>query len=373
MKKILIVCAVVYLLCGCSAAESGIPESESPGNDNPSPIPALEDIAFDDVEAVLFWQERCAEDKMYPLDDKGLEEALFDRLKQVRVTDRTEEKVTLAPTLKYDVCLKNGETVHIVFAGLYVEFGDGAYLYENCDKTVFPEDIRRISFDNADGQCYYEDKSDIEALMGNLTPTPRTESAEFKGDGVLLTFSILPRGELLEDSYVIEIVDVPICLYKSFFTLKTFLGTIGIDSYTQLETAKNGQFGTKLRLTVTSGGRTIFPASHFVCSTTYSASSGGMVAGDAFPRFEDYPFPEALTLSDDFTVWMKAADKTWYKLSRDGQKVKDGGYLTFSEFKGLESGIYQVEIYVTTNGRYLEELKKYEASTDVYYFLVNIE
>lgn len=399
MRTIMIICAALCLLCGCSAGGPGKPEitASPPGHGsgvpdtpgitepvtppesgdmtahNPSPIPSLKDLAFDGVEAVLIWTEQSAENKMYPLDDAGLAEAYFSRLRQVRLLGRPEEKVKLVPTQKYDVRLKNGETVHIGFAGKYVEFGDGAYLYENCDKSPFPQDIERITFNTADGQVYYEDAGDIAALMGFLTPAPWTEPAGFKGDGVLLSFSLLSRGAPLEESYVTEIVDVPICLYKSFFTLKTCLGLVGIDGYHQLEIARNGQFGTNRHFTATSGGRTIYPAPHSVCSATYSEEVGCMVAGDAFPRFEDYANTlEYLTLAGDFSIWIKEAHATRYKIAQDGESVREGGVLTYVAFKGLEPGVYQVEFYATKRGRYIQELDEYESSTDVYYFLVSI-
>ena len=373
MKRILVVSFVLCLLCGCRGSTEMPGGGDSTVADNPNPIPALKEISFGDVDAVLSWEEGSAEDKMYPLDDEDLEEAFFNRLKQVRLTGRPDAKVKLVPTLKYDVRLTSGESIHIGFAGLYVEFGDGVYAYENCDKTLFPEDIRRIGFDNADGQYYYEDAADIEALRRFLTPTPYNDCTDYKGDGVRLFFSVLSRGAPLAESYVIEIVDVPICLYKSFFTLKTCYGVIGCDGYTQLEIAKNGQFGTRLQLTVTSGGRTIYPAPHFVCSATYSAASGSMVAGDAFPRFEDYGLAEALTLADDFSIWIRESDAARYKITRDGVSMGEGGALTDTAFEGLAPGIYQVAVFVTKHGRYVEELKEYESSTDVYYFLVIVD
>lgn len=398
MKRMFFACIVLFLLVGCSSVEPGKPEvtASPPGNgsgvsgtpeitqpvvpaesgdmitDNPAPIPLLKDLAFDDVAAVLFWQEQAAENIMYPLNGREQEKAVLNRLKQVQLSGKPDAKVKLVPTLKYDVCLKNGETIHIGFAGKFVTFGVGAYLYESCDKSLFPQDIARITFDNADSQYCYEDASDIRALMDLLTPAPWIEPAEFKGDGVLLSFSLLPRGALPEESYVIEIPDVPICLYKSFFTLKTCLGLIGIDDYTQLEIARNGQFGTKLHFTAASGGRTIYPAGHFVCSTTYSEEAGCMVAGDAFPRFEDYGLVEELTLAGDFSIWIKEADMTRYKIAQNGKSLREGRALTLAGFEGLEPGVYQTEVYVTRQGRYIEELGEYESSTSVYYFLVSI-
>ncbi len=346
-------------------------ESTSKSIENPNPIPSLNTVSFGEVDAVLHWRESAADNKMYPLNDEEQEEAMFNRLKQIQILGKPDAKVKFAPTLKYDIRLKNGKAVPIGFSGMYVDFGDGAYLYENCDKSVFPQAIQRIIVNNQNDQYAYHNETDIKALLDMLALSPG--HINFSEEDAHISLDVIMPGNYSAESYAVQKQGASYYVFRSFFSLYTCLGTISSDAYSQLEIAKNGQFGTQLHLTATSNGETIYPAGIFVCSATYDATSGCMVAVDAFPRIEDYINTlQTLTLAEDFSIWIKASEYSQYEIGLDGKTVKAGTVLSYSEFDGLPSGSYQVEIRITEDGDYVEALKQYESSFYVYYFLIKL-
>ncbi len=396
MKKLICLCVVILLLGGCvtsvvtektqketppdvpSETQKETPPdvpSETPAETSQEsasphtgyPIPVLKDISVGDVSAI----EQVTMGSSLPLDER-LFESTLEMLKLIELTSKPDENVKIEPTVKFALTLVSGDVISLAFADNYVDYGEGAYLFDSADKTPFQPGIVQISLFFDDDSIRYEEESDITALQDLLQLTPCGEAVPFNEEDVVLNIFIFTKAQRGQ-TYKVQRTADAIYMYKRFFTMQSFLGTISEDAYAKLALALKGQFVPLYHLSVTSGGETIYPEAHLVSKLIYDTASGKAGVGYGVHPIEDYlDTLETLTLAADFSMWMKPADSTSFKLLRDGKTVREGSALSYRAFDGLIPGTYQVEFYRTNEGDYIPKLGKPGWWTDVYYFQVAI-
>jgi hypothetical protein len=396
MKKLVILCILLSLMCGCapaidgsgasappqvSAAVSASPEatapdaapvSESTAPVNPSPIPGLKGVTGDDLKDLLWWCDDIENAAMLPIEERATALSALEALQSVQLLDKaTADGET--PKVHYTLHLKTGETLDINFAGDWVDFGDGPYHYQDFVGAGYPETVYTVMFENPafeTGATYEE--ADQAALMTALKTSPCPGPVSFSPDSDAVTFWMTGTGYHYNMWFKAVQEGGAQYVFRRFFGLFVCLGEIGADAYASLELARNDQYGTHRSFSVTSDGETIYPPALFVNSMTYHIDEG--VYADAFPDIGNYtPYLQSVTLASDFSVWMKRQDKTRYRLTSPDNEKLEGDTLTNSSFDGLPPGVYQAEVYVSTNGNYIEELEQYEYTTVVHYFLVSVQ
>ena len=395
MKRVFLLCLILAFLCGCAPttvgsvssapptadvagtasavvpATNAVPVSDSASGINPAPIPALQNVSAGALGAMR-WRCDGVTEGMYELWDSEEIKAALEALQSVQLLDKAAADET-PPALEYELRLKNERAVHISFAADWVDFGDGHYYYRDFSNAGYPDAVYAVMVDNpAYGTSGSYEEADKDALMTALrtSPSPEPVSLSPEADDAI-TFRMTGTGYHYNLWFKAVRMGGTRYVFKRFFGLYVCLGEIGDDAHAQLENAKNGQFGTQRAFSVTSGGETILPPGLFVNSMTYHVDSG--VFADAFPNIAEYTSAlETVTLADDFAVWSKRQDKTQYRITGPDNVKLEGDQLTRSSFGGLPPGTYQVEVYVTTNGSYIEEMEQDEYTTDVYFFLVNI-
>ena len=395
MKRIICLSLALCFLCGCCeavvgninvdpppagstlSADSGTPspadvtDTADIVEHNPRPIPDLKDVAEADLGDMLWWSKGIT-DGMYEIWDAGEKAAALRALHCIELLDKapTDEA---AATLIYEIHLKNSETVTIGFMDDMINLSDGSYYYRDYTNAGFSDSVCMILFDAPDyGTGAVYEQADMEALMSILQTSPCPDTVPLFADTqATITFWLTGTDYPYNQWYKAIRSEGSGYVLKRFFGLYSYVGKIGADAYAQLETARNGQFGTHGVFSVTSGGETIWPPALFVSSMTYHIDAG--LYADALPRIGDFADQlETVALSDDFTVWSKASDKTWYKITGPETARSGEELLTREAFDGLPAGVYQTEVYITTYGNYIDALEEYAYTTDVYFFQVKI-
>jgi hypothetical protein len=396
MKRILSLCAVLFFLCGCAAGgvsggpsdsvSESIPATGSPGTPaavsasaadsapegNPNPIPALKDVTADKLDALWWWCEELSNGGMWEVwgDQRTI---MLEALKDIQLLDvgSADGKV---PRLKYDIHVKNSEPFSILFIGDCVEVDGTLFHYKDYSERGYPDEVYTIHISNPafDFQSVYEDPADIGALMKVLKTTPCPPPTELdRHTRDMFTLWIDCAGYDYNKQYKAIRTDDGRYILKRFFTLDVCLGELDDTAFRKLKLAEDDQFGTHCHCTVTSGGETIHPPGVLADFKTYD--SGVWSSLDASPDISAYTdLLQTVTLADDLSVWIKDADSIWYKINLPDGGASEGDVLNPVSFITAPAGIYQVEVYAKTNGKYIENYNETEFSTYVYYFLVKI-
>ena len=373
-------------------APSSPSESASAPHGNPNPIPALKDVTDDALGDVFWWCDEYSNGRMWGGETVDIwwggeqenirlwglysdqKTALIAALRNIQLLDRGSV-VGMAPRLKFDIHLKDAETVTLLFIGDCVDFGEGPYHYKDYSGTGYPAEVYGIYISNLENESRseYEDPTDLGTLMtalGTITPCPAPEALTQNARDAFTVYINSPGFDFNKYFMVVKTDDAHYVI-KRFFTLSVCLGALGDGAFAELKDAENDQFGTHRSFSVTSGGETVCPPAIPVESSNYD--SGVWSSDEASPNIADYAGGlQSVTLADDFSVWLKNPENTWYKITGQDGGTSEGKLLTAASFAGAPSGTCLVEVYVRTNERYIESQQKYEYTTKVYFFQVDI-